>query len=84
MTIKQPLRESVELALTQYFSKLNGTAVTNVYEMVLKEIEEPLLKTVLSYVEGNQTRAAEVLGLSRGTLRKKLRYYDLIDAESIR
>ncbi len=80
----EPLHKSVESALREYFTKLDGISVTNVYDMVIKEIEAPLLKTVLSFVEGNQTRAAEVLGLSRGTLRKKLRFYDLIDAEVIR
>lgn len=78
------LHKTVESALQAYFKKLDGISVTNVYDMVIKEIEAPMLKTVLTLVEGNQTRAAEVLGLSRGTLRKKLRLYDLIDAELIR
>jgi Fis family transcriptional regulator len=44
------------------------------------EVERPLFKTVLEYVGGNQSRAAEILGINRGTLRKKLRDYKLLDA----
>jgi len=52
--------------------------VSGVYEMVLAEVEAPMLETVLEYTRGNQTLAAEVLGLNRGTLRKKLKRYDML------
>lgn len=74
----QTLRDSVELALRNYFEHLDGQDVTDVYNMVLAEIEAPLLESVMDYVSGNQTRASEVLGLNRGTLRKKLKQYGLL------
>lgn len=72
-----PLREHTELALAAYFEKLNGHKPARLYELVLREVEEPLFRAVMSYVEGNQSRAATVLGINRGTLRKKLREYGL-------
>ena len=74
----QTLRGSVEQALRNYFAHLDGQAVSDVYNLVLSEVEAPLLETVMSYVKGNQTRASELLGLNRGTLRKKLKEYDLL------
>ncbi|WP_252176550.1 DNA-binding transcriptional regulator Fis [Endozoicomonas sp. 4G] len=74
----QTLRDSVEKAMNNYFSHLDGQGVTDVYQMVLSEVEAPLLETVMTYVQGNQTRAAVLLGLNRGTLRKKLKQYDLL------
>ena len=74
----QTLRDSVELALRNYFEHLDGQDVTDVYNMVLAEVEAPLLESVMDYVQGNQTRASEVLGLNRGTLRKKLKQYGLL------
>ena len=72
------LRDSVEEALHNYFQHLEGQDVTDVYNMVLSEVEAPLLESVMNYVKGNQTRASEVLGLNRGTLRKKLKQYGLL------
>lgn len=72
------LRNCVEKVLHEYFTHLEGQSVTNVYDMVLSEVEAPLLKTVMNHVNGNQTKASEVLGLNRGTLRKKLKQYDLL------
>jgi len=57
---------------------LEGAAVTDVYNLVLSEVEAPLLESVMNYVKGNQTKASELLGLNRGTLRKKLKQYDLL------
>ena len=71
------LRESVRRALASYFQQLDGHTAANVYQMVLTEVEQPLLETVMEHTEGNQTRAAEVLGISRSTLRKKLALYNL-------
>ena len=72
------LRDSVEEALHNYFQHLEGQDVTDVYNMVLSEVEAPLLESVMNYVKGNKTRASEVLGLNRGTLRKKLKQYGLL------
>ena len=75
---QRTLRDSVEDALHNYFQHLEGQDVTDVYNMVLSEVEAPLLESVMNYVKGNQTRASEVLGLNRGTLRKKLKQYGLL------
>lgn len=74
----QTLRDSVEKALHNYFAHLDGQDVCDVYNLVLSEVEAPLLETVMNYVKGNQTKASELLGLNRGTLRKKLKQYDLL------
>jgi len=74
----RPLRDCVEESLRNYFQHLDGQDVTDVYNMVLSEVEAPLLESVMDYVKGNQTRASEVLGLNRGTLRKKLKQYGLL------
>jgi Fis family transcriptional regulator len=68
-----PLRSHTEHALNDYFSSLNGHRPARVYDMVLREVEEPLFRAVLDYASGNQSRAAVILGINRGTLRKKLR-----------
>ena len=72
-----PLRQHAENALGAYFEKLNGHRPARLYELVLREVEEPLFRAVLDYVAGNQSRAAEVLGINRGTLRRKLQEYGL-------
>ena len=74
-----PLRTQTAAALDDYFTSLNGDSPGHLYDLVLREIEEPLFRAVLDYVDGNQSRAAEVLGINRGTLRKKLRAYQLTD-----
>jgi Fis family transcriptional regulator len=73
----EPLRECVREALDEYFTHLNGHAPIGLYDLVLQEVEQPLLETVMSHTGSNQTRAAEVLGISRSTLRKKLAQYGL-------
>ncbi|MCC5881655.1 MAG: DNA-binding transcriptional regulator Fis [Halomonas sp.] len=75
---EQPLREAVDVAMRRYFDHLDGGTVTDLYAMVMAEVEAPLLASVLEHTQGNQTRAAEMLGLNRGTLRKKLKQHDLI------
>lgn len=72
------LREHVEEVMSHYFSELDGQPTTDLYQMVLEQIENPLLTAVMAYTGGNQSRAAEMLGLNRGTLRKKLKQYDLL------
>nr|WP_300307957.1 DNA-binding transcriptional regulator Fis [Halomonas sp.] len=74
----RPLREAVFSAMQRYFDHLDGGTVTDLHAMVMAEVEAPLLSSVLEYTHGNQTRAAEMLGLNRGTLRKKLKHYNLI------
>lgn len=72
-----PLRALTAQALDSYFATLNGHQPGQLYDLVLREVEEPLFKAVLDYTEGNQSRAAEILGINRGTLRKKLKTYGL-------
>lgn len=72
------LRDYVEQAVNNYFQHLEGQDVTDVYDMVLSEVETPLLEVVMKYTRHNQTKAAQVLGLNRGTLRKKLKQYGLL------
>jgi Fis family transcriptional regulator len=72
-----PLRSMTEQALDSYFTSLNGHAPGHLYDLVMREVEEPLFRAALDYSEGNQSRAAEVLGINRGTLRKKLRAYGI-------
>ena len=74
---KQPLACAVETALTRYLKDLDGDMPSDLYEMVLCEIEKPLLRTVLQFTRGNQSLAAQILGLNRSTLRKKLAKYGL-------
>ena len=72
-----PLRSLTEQALDSYFTSLNGHAPGHLYELVMREVEEPLFRAVLDYSEGNQSRAADILGINRGTLRKKLKTYGI-------
>jgi Fis family transcriptional regulator len=74
----QTLRDSVSIALKNYFAHLDGQNVTDVYNMVLSEVEAPLLEEIMKYTRNNQTKASTMLGLNRGTLRKKLKQYDLL------
>ena len=73
----EPLRECVRIALDRYLEQLEGHGVAGIYQLVLAEVEPPMLQTVLRHCGGNQTRAARMLGLSRSTLRKKLVLYGL-------
>jgi len=73
----KPLRKHTEEALKQYFASLNGDRPGNLYQLVLGEVEQPLFKAVMEYTRGNQSQAAGILGLNRGTLRKKLKTYSI-------
>ena len=72
-----PLRDHAERALSDYLASLNGHRPARLYDLVLREVEEPLFRTVLDYASGNQSQAAIILGITRGTLRKKLREFGL-------
>ena len=74
---RRPLSDTVKTALQLYFTNLGGHNAGSIYQMVIAEVERPMFETVMDYVEGNQSRAAQVLGISRSTLRKKLKQYDL-------
>jgi len=74
---QKPLGECVHLALDAYFQDLDGHAAGDVYRMVMGEVEPAMLRTVMDYAGGNQTRASEILGITRSTLRKKLKQYGI-------
>lgn len=69
------LSSHVRDAMRAYFARLDGHGARNLYELVLSEVEQPLIETVLEHCEHNQTKAAQILGLSRSTLRKKMQIY---------
>ncbi len=71
----EPLRVCVRTALEHYFDQLDGHNTSGLHRLVMAEVETPLLEAVLAYTGGNQSKAAQVLGINRGTLRKKLREY---------
>lgn len=76
-TIGQSFAGSLQQSLQNYFAQLDGEEPTNLYGMVLAQMEVPLLKMVMRYTNGNQSKAAKFLGISRGTLRKKLAIYKI-------
>ncbi|ELA08825.1 Fis family transcriptional regulator [Moraxella macacae 0408225] len=71
------LGRHIELVVNQYFKNLGNEAPSNLYDIMLQQLEKPLLKVVLEQTRGNQSKASEILGLNRGTLRKKLKNYEL-------
>lgn len=72
-----PIQACVDGAVRDYLFQLDGHECSDLHNLVLAEVEPPLLRAVLEYCHGNQTRAARLLGLNRGTLRKKLLHYDI-------
>ena len=75
---EQPLRHLTQQALATYFRNLSGHRPSELYDLVISEVEQPLFQAVLDYTDGNQCRAADILGINRGTLRKKLKTYNLL------
>ncbi|MCP3852863.1 MAG: DNA-binding transcriptional regulator Fis [Gammaproteobacteria bacterium] len=73
------LRDCVRSVLTNYINDLEGHSVDDLYQLVLAEVEAPLLETILGHTNGNQSKAAQMLGINRGTLRKKLKQYNIND-----
>ena len=77
--MKDPtINRSVQAAVDEYLRLMADETVTDLYALVLAEVEAPLLRTVMKHTNYNQSRTAEILGLNRGTLRRKLRRYRLI------
>ncbi len=74
---KQPLGSAIQTALTAYFNDLDGHPPGDLYDLVLSEMERPLLTAVMHRTKGNQSKAAKILGINRSTLRKKLEHYGL-------
>ena len=76
-SVEESLRDCVRDALARYFATLDGHDCSDLFDLVIGEVEIPLLEIVLEHADGNQTKAAKMLGINRGTLRKKLQQYDL-------
>jgi Fis family transcriptional regulator, factor for inversion stimulation protein len=72
------LAKCITDSLEQYFRDLDGEKPAAIYDMVLKSIEKPMLEVVLAKAGSNQTLAAEMLGINRNTLRKKLTEHQLL------
>ena len=72
------LSDEVTKSMRKYFNELDGEKASNIYSMVLKEVEQPMLESVMRECKGNQTLASQILGLNRGTLRTKLKEYNLL------
>ena len=75
---KSPLKEDVRKAMKRYFKQLDQNNIPiDVYQLVLNEIEPPLLSSVMKFSNNNQSKASRVLGINRTTLRTKLKKYDI-------
>ena len=76
---KNDIAQCIARNLKQYFKDLDGAEPCAVYEMVLHQVEKPLLECVMAECGGNQSKAAAILGLNRNTLRKKLTVHGLLE-----
>jgi len=72
------INTTIRTSLSQFLNDLDGENPGNIYDMVLQQVEQPLLELIMQHVDGNQSKASEYLGINRGTLRKKLKTYNLI------
>ena len=72
MTRRKQIDACVRDCLEQYFKDLGGSEPDNIHQMLIATVEKPLLEVVLAHAEGNQSKAAEWLGINRNTLRRKL------------
>ena len=77
MINENEISAGVRKALDGYFKDLDGERPSAIYEMVVGCVEKPLLQVILDHAQGNQTRAAEILGLNRNTLRKKMKIHGI-------
>jgi Fis family transcriptional regulator len=75
---RQLIEDCVRTSLEKFFTDLDGASVTNVYDMVMKTVERPVLETVMRHANDNQSQAATILGINRNTLRKKLGEHGLL------
>ena len=75
---KNPLKDEVRKAMRRYFNQLDKKNMPiDVYKLVLKEVEPPLLISVMKFANNNQSKAARILGINRTTLRTKLKKYNI-------
>ena len=74
---KKPLKDEVRKAMKRYYRQLDSSAPIDVYELLLSEVEPPLLIQTMKYANNNQSKAAKILGINRTTLRTKLKKYNI-------
>jgi Fis family transcriptional regulator len=79
MSRQDDIAACIQRALDRYFKDLDGELPSGIYDMVLKSVERPMLETVMRHADGKQTVAADMLGINRNTLRKKLSEHQLLD-----
>ena len=72
------IRRSVEKSLDEYFQRLDGEQPSGIYDMVITNVERSLLAMIMHRASGNQTQAADMLGMNRNTLRSKLQKYGIL------
>lgn len=75
---KKHIEECVRDSLEAFFKDLRGTAPHGLHEMIMSAVERPMLDVVMQHAEGNQSKAAEWLGINRNTLRRKLVEHKLV------
>jgi Fis family transcriptional regulator len=75
---KESIQEVVQKSLEEYFNDLGEQQASNIYDMVVLTVERPILEVVMTRAEGNQSHAAQMLGINRNTLRKKLQEHGLL------
>ena len=75
---RKHIDECIRASLEQYFEDLRGTEPNAVHDMILAAVEKPMLDVVMKHADGNQSKAAEWLGINRNTLRRKLLDHKLI------
>ena len=78
MSRSNDIGDSVRRAIDRYFRDLDGEKPCAIYDMVLSNVERSMLEAVMRHADGNQTVAADMLGINRNTLRRKLGDYDLL------
>lgn len=72
------ISDSVRRALNRYFRDLDGQQPHAIYDMVIRAVEKPMLEVIMKQANGNQSAAADILGINRNTLRRKLTEYELL------
>ena len=75
---KEKIQDLVQKSLENYFKNLGDQKPSDIYDMVILAVEVPVLKTAMARANGNQSHAAEILGINRNTLRKKLQLHKLL------
>lgn len=76
--LQTSLAETVDRVMREYLDVLGEHEASNIYRLVIDEVERPLMEVMMEYTKGNQSKAAKYLGINRATLRTKLKRYDLL------